>query len=237
MRITTLFFLIVLTVSSVVAQSGPNANNDANAAAVESARAALKAHGGEQLKSMKTLVLKGSAEISGSPSQVFPAGFIMVFAGDRYYLEISNPFQPLKQVNDGTNVSSSLPGFQLPPVNRIGLPMLQRVDDPGYEVTTLPEKSRKKKGFRIKAPDGYICDFYVDDRTGAVKSYEAEFDFNGRAVTTSVEIDSVKVVQGVKVPDKYSQRFELGSITVYANFKAAEVLVNSPVEDSVFVIK
>lgn len=202
-----------------------------------SAERAFRAHGGEKLKAMKTLVLRGSAEVSGSPSQTFPAGFVMVFAGERYYLEISNPFQPLKQVYDGTSVSSSLPGFQLPPVNRLGLPMLQKIGEEGYKVSPLPAKSRKKKGFRVTAPDGYICDFFVDEDTGAVKAYEAEFDFNGRTVTTSVEVDGVREVEGVRVPDRYSQRFELGFITVYTSFKAKEVLVNSTVEDSVFLIK
>lgn len=238
MKIFPIFLFSMLSLS-VFGQSGPSAsaNPAMDSAAVELATIAFKAHGGERLKEMKTLVLRGTAEVSGSPSQVFPAGFIMVFAGERYYLEITNPFQPLKQVYDGTSVSSSLQGFQLPPINRLGLPMLQKSGEAGFVVSALPEKSRKKKGFRVTAPDGYICDFFIDEKTGAVKAYEAEFEFNGRTVTTSVEIDSVKDVEGVKVPDRYSQRFELGFITVYAAFKAKEVLVNGTVEDSVFVIK
>lgn len=226
-----------LSSGPVRAQSGPSADTGGpDAAAAGFAKAALKAHGGDKLKSMKTLVLRGSAEISGSPSQVFPAGFVMVFAGERYYLEISNPLQPLKQVYDGSSVSSSLPGFQLPPVTRLGLPMLQRSGETGYRITALPEKARKRKGFRVTAPDGYVCDFFIDEKTGGVKAYEAEFDFNGRPVTTSVEIDGLREVEGVKVPDRYAQRFDLGFLTVYANFKAKEVLVNSTVEDSVFTI-
>lgn len=237
MKYLTILFIATFPLLAF-AQTGPSANpNAADVVAAGLAKEAIKVHGGEKLKGMKTLTLRGSAEVSGSPSQVFPAGFIMVFAGERYYLEITNPLQPLKQVFDGTSVSSSLPGFQLPPVNRLGLPMLQKAEDSGYRISALPEKSKKKKGFRVTAPDGYVCDFFIDEKTGAVKSYEAEFEFNGRQVTTSVDIDGVREVEGVRVPDKYSQRFELGFITVYANFKAKEVLVNSTVEDSVFVIK
>lgn len=237
MKFLAILFIVMFPLLAF-AQAGPSADpNAADAVAAGLAKEAIKVHGGEKLRAMKTLVLRGSAEVSGSPSQVFPAGFIMVFAGERYYLEITNPFQPLKQVFDGTGVSSSLPGFQLPPVNRLGLPMLQKAETTGYRISALPEKSRKKKGFRVAAPDGYICDFFIDEKTGAIKAYEAEFDLNGRIVTTSVDIDGVREVEGVRVPDKYSQRFELGSITVYANFKAKEVLVNSAVEDSVFVIK
>lgn len=227
----------IALITILAAQLQVSASSAANDSPSAIAEAAVAAHGGEKLRAMKTLVLRGTAEVSGSPSQTFPAGFVLIFAGDRYFLEITNPFQPLKQVYDGQNVSSSLPGFQLPPVNRLGLPMLQRIGSEGYKVEPLPEKSRKRKGFRVVAPDGFFCDFFVNEKTGAVKAYESEFDVNGRPVTTSVEVDSVKDVEGVKVPDKYAQRFELGTFTIYTAFKAREVVVNGPVEDSVFSLK
>jgi hypothetical protein len=229
MKVASSILALVVLVSS--------ASANLNDSAVALAEAAVAAHGGEKLRSMSSLTLRGTAEISGSPSQTFPAGFVMIYSGDRYFLEITNPLQPLKQVYDGETVSSSLPGFQLPPVNRLGLPMLQRIGSEGFRVEPLPEKSRKRKGFRVVAPDGFYCDFFVNEKTGAVKAYEAEFDVSGRVVTTSVEIDSVKDVQGVKVPDRYSQRFELGTFTVYTSFRAREVVVNGPVEDSVFSVK
>jgi hypothetical protein len=73
-------------------------------------------------------------------------------------------------------------------------------------------------------------------KTGQVKGYEASYEFNGRTITTSVEIDKVREVEGVKVPEKYAQRFETGNLTVYANFKAKEIQVNSVVADDVFVM-
>ncbi len=231
---TFLLSLILFTYLPIFAgHSISNENDEANALAM----AALVAHGGEKLKSMKSLVLKGSAEVAGSPTATFPAGFTMIFSGDRYLLEISNPFQPLKQVFDGEETYSSLPGFRLPPVNRLGLPMLQRINDAGFKVEVLPEKSRKKKGFRIVSPDGFFCDFFVDSKTGAVKAYESDFDVNGRVVSTSVEIDSLSEVEGIKIPKKYSQRFELGGITIYTSFNAAQILVNSNIEDSVFSLR
>jgi len=43
-------------------------------------------------------------------------------------------------------------------------------------------------------------------------------------------------VEGVKIPEKYAQRFDMGQFTVYADFKAKEILVNSKVADDVFLI-
>lgn len=203
---------------------------------MELAKAALAAHGGDKFKNMKTLVVRGSAEISGSPTQVISATFATIFSGEKYRLEIVNPLQPFKQVYDGENTTSSLPNFQLPPLNRLGLPLLAKIDEKGFTVTELPEKS-KKLGFRITSPEGYFTDFFLDEKTGQVKSYAAKYDFNGREITTAVEIDKLKDVEGILIPEKYSQRFELGQITMYSNFKAKEILVNSAVADDVFTMK
>ena len=203
--------------------------------ALDLAKAALKAHGGDKFKNSKTLVVRGSADISTSPTQTIPSTFVMIFSGDKYRYEITNPFQPFKQTYDGQQTASSIPNFTLPPVNRLGLPLLQKLDEKGYVVTAL-SVNLKKKGFRITSPEGYYTDFFVDEKTGEVKGYQASYDFNGRNVTTSVEIDKFREVEGVKVPEKYAQRFELGFATIYANFKAKDILVNSEVSDDVFSI-
>jgi hypothetical protein len=57
---------------------------------------------------------------------------------------------------------------------------------------------------------------------------------NGRIVTTSVEVDKLRVVDGITIPEKYAQRFNTEQITIYADFKAKEILVNSAVDDEVF---
>ncbi len=58
----------------------------------------------------------------------------------------------------------------------------------------------------------------------------------GRTITTSVEINKVRDVDGVKVPERYAQRFETGQLTIYADFKAKEILANSAVADKIFAI-
>jgi hypothetical protein len=202
---------------------------------LELAKATVIAHGGDKFKNMKTLVVRGTADVSGSPAATFPATFAMILSGDKYRLEVNNPVAPFKQIYDGQQTSSSA-GFTLPPINRLGLPLLQRIEEKDFAVSALPEKSKKKNGFRITAPEGFYTDFFIDEKTGLVKSYESEYEIRGRAITTSVEIDKLREVDGVKVPERYAQRFETGQITIYADFKAKEILVNSAVLDGIFVM-
>lgn len=203
---------------------------------LEIAKAALAAHGGDKFKNMKTLIVRGTAEVSGSPTTTFPATFVMILAGEKYRLEISNPFQPFKQVYDGKQTQSSVNNFTLPPINRLGFPLLQKIETENFTVSALPEKFKKKKGFRITSPEGFYTDFFTDEKTGQVKSYEASYDYNGRTITTSVEIDKVLDVKGVLIPEKYAQRFDLGQFTIYSNFKAKEILVDNEVADDVFAL-
>ncbi|MEO8072799.1 MAG: hypothetical protein ABI686_06095 [Acidobacteriota bacterium] len=207
-------------------------------APLELAKATVAAHGGDNLKKMKTLDVRGTVDVTASTfPQAIPATFATIFSGDKYRLEITNPFQPLKQIYDGQQTYSSINGFNLPPFNRVGFPVLQKIDDKEFVVSALPEKLKKKKGFRVTSPEGYYTDFFVDDKTGQIKGYESSYNFNDREVTTSVEIDKFRTVEGVVIPEKYSQRFDLGQLIFYANFKAKDILVNSPVADSIFQIK
>ena len=183
---------------------------------------------------MKTLIVRGTAKIIGSPTATFPATFAMILSGEKYRLEISNPFQPFKQVYDGRQTQSSVNNFTLPPINRLGLPLLQKIETENFTVSALPEKYKKKKGFRITSPEGFYTDFFTDEKSGQIKSYEASYDFNGRNITTSVEIDKVLDVKGVLVPELYVQRFDMGQFTIYSNFKAKEILVDTEVADDVF---
>ncbi|MGI9035888.1 MAG: hypothetical protein ACR2GD_07600 [Pyrinomonadaceae bacterium] len=207
-----------------------------DAAALELAKATFAAHGGEKFKNMKTLVVRGTSDFTISPTITIPAGFAFVFSGERYRVDISNPFQPLKQIFDGEQTYSSINGFSLPPLNRLGLPLLQKLGMEGFIVSALPEKFKNKKGFRITSPEGYYTDFLIDEKTGQVKSYESSYQTNGREVTTSVEIDKTRNVDGIIIPEHYAQRFDLGNLTAYADFKAKEILVNSQISDDVFAI-
>jgi len=246
MKSITIFSLIFIFAVGINAQTDKskkaNEKDKTNVAVsknvepLELAKTALTAHGGEKFKNMKTLVVRGTADVSGSPTTTFPATFATIYAGDKYRLEISSAFTPFKQIYDGEQTVSSVNGFSLPPINRLGLPLLAKLAEKDYAVSALPEKSKKKNGFRITSPEGFYTDFFVDEKSGQVKSYEASYDFNGRNITTSVDIAKVREVEGVKVPERYAQRFETGNLTIYADFKAKEILVNSTVEDGVFSI-
>ena len=200
------------------------------------AKLAVEAHGGDKLRNMKTLVIIGSVDATASNiPQAIPATFVTIFAGDKYRVEIKNPLQPIKQAFDGTNTITSVGhGFTLPPFNRIGLPLLQRVGDTGFIVTSLPENKKSKKGFRVTSPEGYYTDFYLDEKTNQIKGYDSTYNVNGRTVKTSVEIDRMKVVDGVTVPDKYVQRIDLEQMTVYLAFVAKQIQVNTEVANDVF---
>ena len=203
---------------------------------LELAKAALAAHGGDKFKNMKTLIVRGTAEVSGSPTQVISATFAMILSGEKYRLEVNNPIQSFKQIYDGEQTYSSSPSLTLPPLNRLGLPLLPKIEEKGYTVAALSDKS-KKFGFRITSPEGFYTDFFLDEKTAQVKSYESSYDYNGRNITTSVEIDKVRDVEGVIIPERYAQRFELGQLTMYSDFKAKEILVNTAVADNVFTMK
>jgi len=208
----------------------------AETALMDMAKATVAAHGGEKLKQMKTLVMKGSVDLNVS-GQTVPAAFSIVFSGEKYYFEVTAPFQQLKQVFDGRVTYSSLQGFSLPPMTSLGFPLLPKVGEAGYSVSAIGDKEKKKRGFRVTTPEGFYTDFYTNEKTNQIKGYDSSFETGGgQVVTTSVEIDEFQTVDGLLVPKKYSQRFDLGPITAYINFKAKEILVNSAISDSVFAL-
>ncbi len=241
-----ILLLIIIFVISTFAQTKEKGNKNEKgkntnavlktSSPLELAKETIRIYGGDKFMNMKTLVVRGTADVSGSPTITFPATFATIYAGEKYRLEVSNPFQPFKQVYDGQQTSSSINNFNLPPLNRLGFPLLAKIDDKNFVVSALPENLKKKTGFRITAPEGFYTDFLIDEKTGLVKSFESSYDINGRNVTTSVEIDKLREVEGVKIPERYAQRFETGQFTVYADFKAKEILVNSAVADNVFQI-
>ncbi len=208
------------------------------AAEIELAKQTVAAHGGDKLTNMKSLIIRGSVDVTTSAiAQTIPASFVTIFAGERYRIEINNPFQPLKQVYDGTQTSTTIRGgFTLPPINRLGFPLLQQLGKQGFVITSLPADKKKKKGFRMTSPEGYYTDFYLDEKTSQIKGFDSSYEISGRKVTTSVEVDNCRLVEGVLVPEKYAQRFDTEQLTVYANFKAKEILVNTAIEENVFSV-
>lgn len=206
-------------------------------AATDLAKAALAAHGGEKLKQLKSLVMRGSVDITTSAfNQSIASTFVTVISGEKYNYELNNPFQPLKQVFDGKQTFSSLQGFSLPPITSLGFPLLPRIGDTGYVISPLTDEKKKKSGFRITTPEGYYTDFSINEKTSQIKGYESSYEYNGRLITTSVVVDQCLLVDGVLIPERYSQRFDLGQLTAYAAFKSKVILVNSTIEDSVFAM-
>ena len=237
-RLAILLCLLFLAVGSVLAQKTATTVVQANTPQpAELAKLSLDAVGGEKFKKLKNIVLRGSAELSGSPTQRFPASFVMVYEGEKYSFDIqAPPIINFKQVYDGEETFSSSRNINMPPLNRIGFALLVRMDEKGYVVAALPEKLKKKRGFRITSPEGYYTDFIIDEKTNLVKEYEASFDYNGTTVSTAVAIDSYKDVNGVKINEKFSQRIEMGQITAYADFKAKDVLVDTELPKGTFTL-
>ena len=226
----------ILVASSAIAQTSGQAAMLAVTESEAIAKAAFQAHGGEKLKKLKTLVIRGSVDVTSSAfQQAIAGGFSTVISGNKYILDIQTPFQSLKQVCDGENTVSSLSGITLPPVTSLGFPMLPRLGETGYVVSALPDARKKQHGFRLTAPDGFYTDFYIDRKTDLIEGYESAYEIRGRNFTTSVEVDKNRVVEGLTIPEKYSQRFDLGGLTAYSSFKAKEILVNSQIDNSVFI--
>ncbi len=240
-RIVFTIVLVCVSVVTALAQGSVNPkpqqikSDMQDNRALDLAKATLTAHGGDKLKSMKTLVMKGSLDMNVF-NQITPAAFSVAISGEKYSFEINNPIQPMKQVYDGVQTSSTIQGFQLPPVTSLGFPLLPRIGDNGFMVTALADTKKKRKGFRITTPDGFYTDFFIDEKTNQIKGYESSYVVNERSVTTSVEVDEFQTVDGILVPKKYSQRFDLGTITAYANFKTKEILINVAIDDSVFAM-
>jgi hypothetical protein len=237
MKYFVIAFVLISSFLGVHAQPKAAIGSDNFATEKELAKLAVDAHGGEKFRKMKTLSLIGTVDVTASSMpQPIPASFVMIFAGDRYRVEINNPFQPIKQVFDGAHTTSSVAnGFTLPPFNRVGFPVLQRVGDAGFVITSLPEDKKKKRGFRITSPEGYATDFYLDEKTNQVKSYDSTYDVNGRTVNTIAEVDKVRLVDGVLIPEKYVQRFSIGDLVLFANFNAKQITVNQEIANDVFV--
>ncbi len=205
---------------------------------MELAKAALAAHGGDKLKNMKTLIVRGTSEVSGSPTQTLSGTFAMIFSGEKYRFDLTAlPVLTFRQVYDGEQTNSSLRGIMLPPLNRMGLPLLPKIEEKGFVVAVLPEKFKKKMGFRITSPEGYYTDFVIDEKTNLIKDYESSYVYGETTVTTSVAIDKYKEINGIFINENFSQRLEMGQITSYASFKAKEILIDNPVADDVFTMK
>jgi len=244
----TLFLFLLLT-SSAFAQ-GPDAkSNGANATAstipapppitanttpVELARAALVAQGGDKFKNLKSTWLTGDVNLfAPNSSQSIPGKFSLVTVGEKMRLDISAPpVAAFKQIYDGQQSYSSMPGVQTPPASKFGLFVLIKYDQPGFTVSALPN-DKKLRGFRIVDAEGNQTDFYIDPATARVIRFISPY--NG--YTFGTENSKFKEIDGVLVPVNFTQRLEMTAGAFFAEYKVKEVKLNQRIGDDVFVIQ
>jgi hypothetical protein len=200
---------------------------------VDLARAALAAQGGEKFKSVTSMVLIGTVEFfAPNSTQSLPGRFVIVTAGDKTRVDIdARPAMTLKNIYNGQQSYSSMPGVSLPPLSKFGPAMLARFDQPGYTVSALPDK-KKQRAFRIADADGNVTDFYVDETSGRIITFL--IPFNG--YTFGTEIKKTKDLEGVAVPFNFTQRIEMRQGAFFAEYTVKDVKINQPVGDDVFVI-
>jgi len=205
----------------------------ASTSPMDLAKAALAAQGGDKFKAAKNMVLRGSVDLYGPNStQSIPGSFIIVTSGEKFRMEVdARPLFTFKQIFDGQNSYSSLPGAEVAPVNKFGIALLTKFEGPGYTVTALPDK-KKQRGFRISDADGNATDFYLDTATGRVVNFT--FSYNGYNFGT--ENKKFKEIDGVLVPASFTQRIEMPQGAAFAEFNAKDIKLNQAIGDDVFAM-
>ena len=206
----------------------------ANSTPLELARAALAAQGGDKFKNMKSMMLTGSVDLyAPNSAQSIPGKFAMVIAGERVRLEVdARPLFSFKQIYDGQRSYSSIPGAEIPPPSKFGLPVLAKFDQAGYTVSALPDK-KKLRGFKVVDAEGNTTDFYIDPANGRVMMYLTPY--NGYVFGT--ENSKLKEVDGVLVPFNFSQRLEMTQGAFFAEYKVKDVKLNQPLAEDLFAIQ
>ena len=242
----SLFALILCVSASTYAQAETNAKAaeatkaggaglgiTATTSPLDLARAALAAQGGEKYKSLKSMVLRGSVDLyAPNSTQSIPGSFVFVIAGDKVRLEIdARPAVSFKQIYDGQQSYSSLPGVDVPPASKFGLPLLAKFDQPGYAVTAIPDK-KKQRGFRISDAEGNVTDYYIDTDTGRVMTFL--IPYNG--YTFGTEHKKFKEIEGVLVPTSFTQRMEMPQGAFFAEFSVKDAKLNQALDDDVFAL-
>jgi hypothetical protein len=234
--------LLLLTVSFAQEQLGKGTSGNGNAAPVaitastspeELARAAFAAQGGEKFRQVQSMILRGSVDLfAPNSTQSIPGGFVIVTAGDKVRIEVdARPAVSFKQIYDGQQSYSSLPGVELPPASKFGLAVLPKFNQPGYRVSAVPDR-KKLRGFRITDPDGNATEFYLDPATGRIMSFLIGY----QGYTFGTEHKKFKEFEGVLVPTSFTQRLEMPQGAFFADYNVKDVKLNQPLGDDVFAI-
>src|SRR5687767_12005698 len=89
----TLFVNIAFAVNAeIIKDCAITSGFDDNAASMKMAEATLKAHGGENFRAAKSVVLRGAVEVSAPNSAMtLPAAFSIIYAGEKYRFELTAP--------------------------------------------------------------------------------------------------------------------------------------------------
>ena len=86
---------------------------------LELAKAAFTAQGGEKFRNVQNMMLRGSVSLypPNSPQSI-PGSFSIVTANDKLRMEIdARPVIVFKQIYDGQQSYSSMPGVEVPPLS------------------------------------------------------------------------------------------------------------------------
>jgi hypothetical protein len=180
---------------------------------MELAKAAITAQGGEKFRAVQNMMLRGSVSLypPNSPNSI-PGSFSIVTANDKVRLELDGrPIIVFKQIYDGQQSYSSMPGVELPP---------------------LSKNKKKLRGFRISDPEGYTTDFYIDPVNGRVM----EFLLTYNNYTFGTANDKFKEFDGVLVATNFSQRFEMAQGAFFAEYSVKEVKLNQTLGEDIFAI-
>ena len=199
------------------------------------ARAALAAMGGDNFKKMKSSFVMGSVTLyAPNSAQSIPGTFAIASAGEKVRVDINAPAAGIvfKQIYDGQQSFSTIPGVEIPPPSKFGLPALAKYDQTGYTVSAIPDK-KKLRGFRLVDAEGNTTDYYIDLVTGRISEYVIPYQGHtfGSTISKFAEVD------GVLIPMSFTQRFEMPVGAYFAEYKVKSVKLNQPIGDDVFVIQ
>ncbi len=248
-RVSGMFaFLVIMLAASVTSfaqtDSGSKAGSAAGAsgsaalaitpatAPIDLARAAIAAQGGDKFRAVQNMVLRGSVDLyAPNSTQSVPGAFVIATAAEKIRLEVdARPAIAFKQIYDGQHSYSSLPNVQLPPLSN-GIHVLSKFDQPGYTISSIPDK-KKLRGFRISDADGNYTDFYIDASTGRVMSFLVPYG----GFLFGTEHKKFKVIEGVLVPSSFTMRIEMPQGAFFADFSAKDIKINQALGDDVFAI-
>ena len=200
---------------------------------VELARAALAAQGGDKFKNAQNIWIYGDVSLYAPNSTVPQVGkFSLVTAGAKMRLDVESPVIKFKQIFDGQQSYSSMPGVQTPPADKFGLFVLVKYDQPGYTVSALPNQ-KKLRGFRIVDAEGNTTDFYIDPATARVLKYVSPY----QGYTFGTENSKFKEIDGVLIPFNFTQRLEMQQGAFFAEYKVKEAKLNQELGADVFAIQ